>query len=198
MKLNIGKIELKISFLFCILLALLIVFDRENILSLTYIFVFLHESAHILTMILLGQRIKSVSLEAFGIFIQKQENKSGFMNDFLIMISGCLFNLFAFVIFYLLFQYNEKKLFLYSYCINFILFAFNILPIKNLDGGDITELILNRLLSTENADKSGKIISFITSIGLLIIGMILCLKVGFNLSLIITSLYLLFKSFMPQ
>ena len=195
MSFKIGKTEFKISFLFCILLALLITFDSDNILFFTFIFALFHELSHILMMIILRQRVKEISFEPFGIFIKKEENESSFKADILIFSAGCIFNLFAFALFFLAYHFTGLKIFLKLFAINFILFAFNALPAKNLDGGDCLKLISEKYLSPENADKSGKIISAATAATLFATGMILCLKVGFNPSLLITALYLMFKTF---
>ena len=63
------KIRFRISFLFVALMCVMIIFDESYYLLLSFLFVFLHETAHIAAMKICGTEIKEVYFEPFGVLI---------------------------------------------------------------------------------------------------------------------------------
>lgn len=195
MSLSVKNINIQITFLFCIFLCLIVAFDKTGNVFLSVLFIILHELSHIIAMRLCGVKIKKVAFEAFGIYIEKDDYSPKYTQNLFILISGCAFNFFACFAFFALFLFWRNKIFLKSALINFSLCVFNALPVKNLDGGDALYLLLSELKLVKNPLTTVKIISFITCLCLFAAGIILCVKVRLNPSLIIVSLYLLFSLF---
>lgn len=194
MRFSIGKVRVEISFLFCILLSCLVLFDSGLFLA-AFLLVCAHESAHLFAMFLCGVHIDSVALEPFGILIKREKKALAFGREICIIFAGCFANVFlatGSMILYCFF--GKKSIFLQLFFINIALAVFNILPITGLDGGDALLLILRRHKSEENAVNTGKTVSIICCILLFIIGMIICFKVRLNPSLCFFSLFLMTRT----
>ena len=198
MKFGLRKISVEISFLFCIFVCLLVAFDKSGTVLLCFVFILFHELSHILAMCVCGVNIKRIAFEPFGIYIEKSQEPLSAKRSFMILISGCAFNFAACFFFALLFHFFKNKIFLNCALINFSLFIFNALPIKNLDGGEALLLLLGELKLAENPLNTVKIISLICCFCLFALCIILCAKVRFNPSLIIVSLYLSFSLFLSS
>ena len=196
MSFKIKEISIEITFLFCIFLCFIVAFDKSGSVLLCFIFILFHELSHILTMCFCGVKINTVAFEPFGIYIEKQEKYLSPKQNYLILISGCVFNFAAFFCFALLFYFSQNKNFLNCSLINFSLFIFNALPIRNLDGGEALLLLLSEFELAQNPLNTVKSISLVCCACLFVLGIILCVKVRFNLSLIIVSLYLSFSLFL--
>lgn len=92
-----------------------------------YIFALFHECAHLLTSVLLGEKIKSFSLYPWGcmLILQTLPNRR---KSLAIFLSGPLFNLVLF----LLGIYPKE---------NISLALFNLIPVAPLDGGMLINLL---------------------------------------------------------
>ena len=78
------------------------------------------------------------------------------------------------------------------FLINLALFIFNSLPIGTLDGGRILFAVLNKVFKTlKIAEFVFDIISFFTVSLLILLAFYAFFKSGYNVSLVITSIYLL-------
>ena len=110
-----------------------------------------------------------------------------FSSQIIILSAGCALNLFMAIIFYYL---GEN--FINYFLINLALFIFNSLPIGTLDGGRILFAVLNKVFKTlKTAEFVFDIISFFTVSFLILLAFYVFFKSGYNVSLVITSIYLL-------
>lgn len=156
----------------------------------TFLFVSLHEMAHVITALLLGSKFSEILITPIGerAIIRNMELLAQ-RERFLILITGPLLNLTIGFLLKSLEQSNVWVPFLAD--LNLAIGFFNLLPIFPLDGGRILLLILENKIGTLNAAagivKAGKAIS-IVGVGLGIVQMILF---PFNISLLMISLYLL-------
>lgn len=196
MRFCIGKTNVEVTFLFCILISFLVFFDKDYTVLFCFVFILFHELSHIISMLFCGVKIKSIAFEPFGIYIEKEEINLSATKNFLILVSGCAFNFGACFSFVIAFCVFKRIIFLKCAVINFSLFVFNALPVKNLDGGDTLYLILNEFKKVKNPLNTVKIVSVTVCALLFALGIILCVKVRFNPSLIISSVYLAFSLFL--
>ncbi len=160
------------------MLSVMIAFDKTGELYLFFIAAAIHESAHFITLSILGCRPRAVRLIPGGINIVDNSPKLLFA-DILILISGPLANLICF----LLFKGNFAL-------INLLLFIYNILPFDRLDGGSILWLSVCHFFSVETADKVIKYLTLIAVVLLIILFLYLLFNGIANYSLLIFSLYL--------
>lgn len=132
----VGNNKVSMSFSFSVCITLLALLDRTGLLFISFIAVFLHEMGHFLALKLL--RVKKIEisfiLASIKISVNEQMNpkKSAIISIFGPLIN-LIFSSFVFVDCYYLKHFGAA---------NIILFTFNMLPISNLDGGDILKYIL--------------------------------------------------------
>lgn len=193
MSFNLGEIKIKISFLFCAVICLIAFFDKGYMMP-AFLSVCAHEGAHLSAMLVLGERVREVSFEPFGILIKRESEGGEFNKNLIIALAGCILNFFVFLILFAVHKLCENEQILVISAINLALFIINILPVSGLDGAQVLKLVLEKYKSEEIADSTGKIVSVITSGIILIFGVIIYFKVRQNPSLILLSLYLLFQS----
>jgi stage IV sporulation protein FB len=190
MDFRIGKTHFHISFLFCALMSVMILFDKNGYILTAFLSVTVHECAHIAVMKFYGEGIKSVSFQPFGVIIDKDKYGLPPAKKIIVSCAGCAVNGLISAVCAVIYKISDTKIFSVIAAVNFLLFCVNILPVLNLDGGDIMSALLMRSMPEAKAIKAEKIISLFTCAILLAVGIIICVKVRFNPSLIILSVYL--------
>ena len=194
MRFSIGGVRIEISFLFCILLSCLVLFDR-GVFLFAFLMVCVHEIAHLFAMLLFGVKIDGIALEPFGILIKKELKALLYYQNMCIVFAGCFANfLLAGICIFLYCFFEKNNIFMRFFSINIALAVFNLLPITGLDGGQALQLMIAHYRSAKNAEIIGKIASSIGCVLLLIFGMIICFKIRLNPSLCFLSLFLLILS----
>lgn len=124
----------------------------KNFIIFTSIII-IHELGHLVSAIYYKWKIEKVILLPFGgITIFNEKIDKPLKEEFIIAISGVLFQF----IFFLL--YKDNYLFLYY---NYFLFVFNLLPIYPLDGSKIMNIIFNKITSFKYSHFLTIIISFV-------------------------------------
>lgn len=173
------KVDLKI---FLILIVYLLT-RKIEILALSFIFIFIHELSHLTVGIVLGLKIKKVSINIAGLSIEFENyGEERKLNRILIDIAGPLVNLGIFIVAIILKAENIAY-------INFLIFIINIIPIYPLDGGRIVKNIMlythtykETMIKIEKISKGNLIIlTFVSSL------LILYIK---NIALFIFIIYL--------
>lgn len=123
---KIGSISVGASFWFFALFALLIAAGTDVVALLAAVAV--HETGHLLPLLLFGGRVGNITLSAGGIVIQPASSRmTGNSEDAVILLMGPLFGLIAALLAHLLGK-NEFAL------LNLGLSLFNLLPLRGLDG----------------------------------------------------------------
>lgn len=135
MNFEIFDVKIKISFLFTVYLALITVFDKTGEILYFFIAAGIHEAAHLLIMCLLKSKPKEILLVPGGINIVGNGLISSF-DDLIILLSGPISNLICYFLFSGVFSSASLLLFIY-----------NILPVKGLDGGSILQILLSFIFS---------------------------------------------------
>jgi Zn-dependent protease len=108
----------------------------------------------------------------------------------MISLAGPLANILFFAIFFIVYRISENTVVLNFSLINLLFAVFNLLPIKELDGG----LILYKLSAAFTGENRARIIlnfvSLVTGVALLLLGIWIFL-LNKNFSIIILSIYIL-------
>jgi stage IV sporulation protein FB len=145
MTFNLFGIKVEITFLFVAFISFVISLNAPSNVMLTIIASMLHESGHLLMMLLIDNKPEKVRFELTGInIIRKQEIKISTKNEILISLGGPMINLIIVLICCaFLCCYNSKPILTFA-CINLILMIFNILPINKLDGGVALYYVLSK------------------------------------------------------
>jgi len=176
MKIRFNDIEINISFYFLAVLSLMLVIGKNVNTLYMFMFCILHEFGHLTSMIIFKKKLRKIELGYYGVRIVTSSCHVSRIKETIILISGPLVNLLLFLFFYHN-KINEKA------DINSALFIFNLLPVGQLDGGNILSLFIN--------NKIKKIISLTFNIIIIILGIIIMLQTRSNFSILLVGLYIL-------
>lgn len=189
MFLSIGK--LRISPLFLLLIMFLLIWDTSSYTFIMFVSIFIHEAGHISAIWLTGGKITEIDVHVYGINIRTDGALNSYGSDIFIYLSGALFNvLFAAVAFVYMraVEYNTQLLFFFS--VNTAYAAFNLFPVKVLDGGKA----LLRMLELFCEERAAYLVSDAVSVAALIFlsatGIYILYRTGYNVSLVLVCSYL--------
>lgn len=129
----LGATRVRVSFWFLAGLALFTLLDRSFIAPALFCAVALHESAHLGAMLLLGARVREVSLHLYGARIDADLSLLAAGRRAAVYLCAPLLNLLLGAAFWLC---DPLSIFgVFNLCIG----AFNLLPVAPLDGGNALE-----------------------------------------------------------
>lgn len=140
--------------LFIIYIFIFILIGRFRFLIFYTLLLSIHELGHIVISLILKWNIESILILPFGCLIKFREKiNRPLIEEFLISISGILFQYLFYIIFKDYTSYN------YFPIINYFIIIFNLVPIHPLDGSKIVNVVLNYI---SNFYKSLNITIFIS------------------------------------
>lgn len=190
MKINLWGLHIRISFSFVVLFTLIFINYKLADYLLWIPATLIHESGHLIMMIIFRNKPSEISVSAFDIrIISKNRYTNRLTEDILVVTAGPLLNILIFMIF---FQIRK-----FSY-VNLFIGLFNLLPSSSLDGGQLVYLILIRKFSVEASAKIVDILTIIISFPLFLLGCIILLETKFNFSLLFISVYLVLLIFFKK
>lgn len=165
------KSHIKLHYSFLIMLVLSLLTDLFWLFLLYFICLIFHELCHALVAKKLGYKIGCINLLFSGAVLEAEGDEFTFSDEIKIAIAGPLFNLcFAFLIIAFWWLFPESYNYTLDLCvINFVIFAFNILPFFPLDGGRILLALLCKKLSRAEGVKISKIITIVFAVMLFLI-----------------------------
>jgi stage IV sporulation protein FB len=180
------KVEIDLRII--LFLIILLFTSQIEFYGIFILFIFLHEITHILVGMALGLRIAGISMNIFGFSAQLYSyNSKKTSIKIITYLAGPVFNLICGIAF--IFIPIKSSLALKIIYTNFILCAFNLLPILPLDGGKILKEILKKFFSNKDASI---IMNLVTKIFLIIVSAtysILILKVK-NIAILLLIIYM--------
>lgn len=134
---SIKNISYKLDFSFFLLWAVIYLLGRERLILPTFIACLIHEMGHIIVMTFFKRKIKSIEFRGTGIKIIPTYDKMLPLSwDIAIMSAGCICN---FILSGVIILFQIQSLYDLA-CVSFSLGFFNLLPLKQLDGGCIIDL----------------------------------------------------------
>ncbi len=172
------RLKFSFSFSFFFLVTFILLFDENYVSFFSIISALLHETAHILTLLLFDNCKIKVKFKLAGISISAQKKPS---LEWAFLLSGPLLN-FVLALLYPLFP-------LFS-TVNLIIGLLNLYPVYFTDGGRLLFLLLKKLLPINIAEKTELIISIVLIIPLVLLGVIIAIKSPLNSSLLIIAVYI--------
>ncbi len=134
------EIKFELKFSFPAVLAVILLTDTEGTAFFCLLACGLHEMGHIAVMLLTGKPPEKISLYGGGIRL------TGGLKTIPVIISGCSVNFLLFVIFWFLGKSYDFKLF---GMINLLTGIFNLMPIQPLDGYNLIEKLIIRIVPVE-------------------------------------------------
>ena len=154
MKNILNKVYLHPLFLLTTFIFILI--GRFRFVCYFMLLIITHELGHIIISLIFKWKIEKVIILPFGgVIIYDIKLNTPLIQEFLVSISGVIFQYIFYIIFL---RFIEYKYFDY---INYFIIMFNLLPIYPLDGSKIFEVILNKIICYRRSLFFVDIVSFI-------------------------------------
>ena len=154
MELEIRGIRIRIGFSFFWVLAILLCFDFRQEIRLALAFSVLHEFGHLTAIIISGRRPKLIGFGLFGMTIVRRSDMScNYSAEIFTALAGPLVNVLFSSIFYCAFKSSGKPVFMTAFAVNFLIAAFNLMPVFSLDGGRALECTLKMCFEAQKAER---------------------------------------------
>ena len=182
---------IKINPLFFAVLGIVLFTGEIVNFSMMYITLILHELTHLFFLAKNRLVVEKIIIEPFGISIAIKNNN--IENPF-VYLSAPIFNLiFAGLLYAFCYHY---KIINFSYFIiaNLSIGLFNLIPIIPFDGGKALQIYFSKKYGNIAASKIFTTTSFIFSLSLIIFGFYFVYITGFNYSIVIIGIFLLYNS----
>ena len=191
MTLIAGETQYKIDFTFALTVSLMLLLCSSDTVIISLLSSVLHEFGHLSFMFFFRQRVEKVTFGAFGVRIDRQITIAlSYEKEAVIAIGGVLVNFIIAISGAVYYYVSGSDFSLKLTAVNIIIAIFNMIPIDTLDMGRVLRYTLLCRIDENKCDRILSVISM-AFVNLLAIG---CLAVnvlvGFNLSLIIVTVYL--------
>ncbi len=183
--------KIRLGFGFFAVVTLTMLLADTNIALVSLLSSCLHEVGHLIFLALFGEKPKSVEFGAFGIRITRQNiNKLSNLKETVVLLAGPSVNLTLAFILHLLHKRTGSQILYAGVAVNLVLAIFNLLPFEVLDGGRALECLISNFASESLISKIMCATSYLTVAFLCVVGVYLYINVGFGLSFIAVTLYL--------
>lgn len=189
MKLKLFGTDIYISFLFAATVSFMLATDRTGLMLPTLFAVLIHEFGHLFCMWAGGCAPKEIRLVPAAVQIVEGFPKSS-AHGVWIIIAGSLANIAAASALFINFYLGGAEVSLRFALLNFVLAAFNLLPVSGLDGGRLLCMILCRRKDLYSALRTVRIITGVLAAAVFLFGVFLAVRGKLNISVFITALYL--------
>ncbi len=185
-EITVGKIKLSFSFWFFFILVILLSLDQSRLSLHAIMAILLHETAHLLAFVATGEKIEEIRFRIFGIEIAKKMTTStSYGADILIFAAGPILNLLLAGSLYL----REGMLSQFALC-NLLIGCMNLLPVGELDGGQICYHMLCKLGEQQRAEKISYIASLLVLTVLFTVSIYFFVFLKANFGLAVLCVYL--------
>ncbi|WP_160687275.1 site-2 protease family protein [Clostridium sp. C2-6-12] len=175
------------------------VIDLKSYALISFLWVMLHEVAHILTANKFGCSFNNLNINVFGLNAELNNiDELTEKNKLIVYLAGPLFNIFITVIMYLIYNYYDFEFIQASIMINLCLGIFNLLPAYPLDGSRICEILLSKKFLYKKSKKITEILSFIFSGILFIMFCITLFLHKENISLFLAVVLITYTTFLER
>jgi len=173
--------------------------DFSSYIAISFLWVILHEFAHIVVASKFGCKFNSINISILGAKAELSDiDEITDKKKMVLYLAGPFFNIFIAIVanfFYNYFSYDFIK---DSIVINLCLGMFNLFPAYPLDGSRVCEILLSRKFLYKRSKKITGIFSFIISGVLLIIFIIMMLLHKVNISLFFAALLITYATILEE
>ena len=147
--------KIKIHPMFLVFTLIFILIGRFKFILFFTLLILVHEIGHIIMSILFKWNINKIVILPFGGMIKYDKNiNTSLMEEFLVAISGVIFQYIFYSIFKDIINYK------YFSFINYFIIIFNLIPIYPLDGSKILNVFFNIITTFKNSIFFTLIISY--------------------------------------
>ena len=187
-KLKLFGVDVWVSYLFLAILSVLVLADKTGMLSNSLLSVVFHETGHFVALKLLCVGFTKIEFSLATVRITTREIL-GPCKSAIVAFCGPAINMIL-SFFVLCPQLNLK----HFGAVNIVMFIFNMLPIKGLDGGDVLFGMLNAI-GIKGATKVMGCISILVTVLIIVAGCALIYLTHQNVTLLLVGIYLFILSF---
>lgn len=173
--------------------------DLKSYIFISFLWVILHELAHIITASKFNCNFINLNINIFGVKAKLDNiDELTEKRKLIVYLSGPLFNILMTLSMYFIYNYFNFQFIKTSIMINLCLGIFNLLPAYPLDGSRICEILLSKRFLYKKSKKITEIFSFIIS-GILFLGFILMLLLHkVNISLFLAVILITYTTFLER
>ena len=152
MRINFGDTRVRINISFAAVITSLLILDESGLCAIALFCCIIHETAHIVCLMILGEKPALIELSYYGIKLERKPvSVSNGIGDIIVYSAGPAVNIvFAVLLFWL---YPESEKIRIAAAISLCTGIFNLLPCRPLDGGNILYAVLCRNTTEEKAEK---------------------------------------------
>ncbi len=186
-----SRFSFTVSFLFPILLLLWKSSPKEILIFLSA--VLFHEAGHLLALYTFGYKAKKFSFSLSGAAITSDSSFIPYRKEILIYLAGPLGNAVGMLIAFFLLRIDFTKEGMLLFFCNLLLFLFNLLPIRGLDGERALSAYLSLFFEMDRCERYCNTVSNI-SLTLLFFFSLYLFIFGKNPSLLLLSLTLFLEN----
>lgn len=185
-----------------LIIELLILFstvDFRSTIFISFLWIIIHEFAHILVAYRFGCKFNSFNITILGAKAELLDiDELSEKKKLYLYLAGPGFNLFMAVILYFFYGYFQDEFILNSIFINIYLGVFNLLPAYPLDGSRVCEILLSRKFLFKESKMITETFSFIISGILFLTFNILLILHKVNISLFLTAILMAYTTFIEK
>ena len=187
------NIKVCFHFSFFAAVTLLMLFSGNPVSVYSFYACMLHETGHLVIMLIMGQRVKRLVFYGAGIKIipYRSCEAETFTAETAVLGAGCAVNFLVCVFSVLL----NGKMSVFG-AVNLVIGLFNIMPMSFLDGGKILVQCFYRFWTFENAVKLEKLLKEINMITVPAAAVIMYIAGVRNFTIYVTLIFLMFSSAM--
>lgn len=190
------KLRIRLNFSFAATVTLMLCFCEEKVVLTALLASFLHESGHILLLILFGCTPVSVTLSAFGMCIDRPPHSGlSLKKEIAVALGGILFNLSAAFAFSVLRYIHPTELFDFALAVNLTVALINSVPNINLDLGRAIYCFMLIFTTEERAEGLMSILSALFALLTVIFFILYTAMEKLNISLAVVTLYIVILTF---
>ncbi|ABR32689.1 MULTISPECIES: M50 family metallopeptidase [Clostridium] len=173
--------------------------DYEGYIVISFLWVILHEFAHMIVASKFGCKFNNVNISIFGAKVELSDiDELTERKKMILYLAGPFFNIFMAVVMCYLYGYFKYQIIEDSIKVNFFLGAFNLLPAYPLDGSRVCEILLSKKLLYKRSKKITEIFSFIISGTLFLIFIIIMILHKVNISLFLAVILITYATFIEK
>jgi membrane-associated protease RseP (regulator of RpoE activity) len=182
-------IDISFSFWFFAVLSVFLVLGREVLAVYMILPIAIHECGHLIAMVVCRVGIEGIAFTAFSVDIKRSGAATGsYGRDIFVCLGGVIANVITAVCFYF-FTFQSMRV-MFFIAVNIAIAAFNIMPVGNLDGGQILRLVLERFGNPATAYRISRVFSFVILIPIFALAIFLMMRDFANISLLLACIYL--------
>ena len=188
MTVKLFKGEFNISFSFALMVAVLLCCDKTEMMSASLLSIFLHEIGHLVMLYALKLPPRRVNFRLCGIEIVESRLFCGYLAQLAVAASGPLINILLGLI---LLPFSNLPFTAIMSASNIVIGVFNLLPLSQLDGGEILYCAMSVVMAERICKKISHMIDLFLILLLIMGGVYIFLMPNHNPTLLITAAYLL-------